>query len=215
MTEIDQPPLAPGQAVEIELPDDPDRPPLHSRVEEVGDDGFTVRMPLTRGPAVTLRDEMPLIVHCLDEHGLCTFTTKVLSAGPAPGIRLARPGPVAREQRRGYFRLPAQVTVSYGVVDGTGRCQGESATLDMSGGGIRFEIAGGLSVGDLLAIDVGIGGDGILAEGEVVRVGRIPGGTGQVVAVRFTEISEGDRERIIRFLFRVERELARRRRDEA
>jgi len=85
--------------------------------------------------------------------------------------------------------------------------------VSLSGSGIRFVSHLGIGLGDILRLSLSLPDmeRPILSTGRVVRVetGGKPGkGTG--VACRFLDLSDGDREAIIRFVFQTQRQMLRR-----
>jgi|GEM_PF-1339967 hypothetical protein len=90
----------------------------------------------------------------------------------------------------------------------------QAVTLDLSGSGLALKGDLGLKAGQSVIMSLQLPdapGRPILAVGEVVRVGPAEGQTQPATAVRFVEISEIDRERIVRYTFQKQRqELARR-----
>ena len=82
-------------------------------------------------------------------------------------------------------------------------------TTDISGSGFGLQKAGGLKPGQKIVVELILPDQPyrpVYAVGEVVRA--MEGGSEQAaIGVRFAEISESDRERIIRFTFKEQRRL--------
>jgi hypothetical protein len=99
-------------------------------------------------------------------------------------------------QRRAYVRVhtPQAVTLEPALADQPLRAH----TIDLSGGGMLLAGVCTVNVGDPIGFEMGLGTDPRPIEG-VARVVRIdPDGRR---AVAFEEIDEGDRQRLIRFVF--------------
>jgi c-di-GMP-binding flagellar brake protein YcgR len=76
-----------------------------------------------------------------------------------------------------------------------------ATTLDLSGGGIRIRIAGDWQVGNVVHVRVALPEDEpVEAAGRIVRAVEDEE-TGISFGVRFEDIDDGDRERLIRFVF--------------
>lgn len=141
-------------------------------------------------------------------------------------VEIERRGDVHRAQRRNHVRvdvsllLHARVEVR-GETDDSAeaeRLTGQrmsAVTRNISGGGVSFRTPSKLASKDRLALTFYLpehGGD-ITSKARVVHVHEDPEKAGQyLVACNFERMTITDRERIIRFLFFRQRELAGRRR---
>lgn len=120
-------------------------------------------------------------------------------------LHMHSPRSVEVLQQRDYVRIEAArpVVVYAGAAGG----QVQSFTVDISGGGLLLAGPDNLAVGDLVSFSLSIetGQPPIAGKGRIVRVdvrGRR--------AIRFEEISDLDRRRLVRFIFECQR-LERRR----
>jgi c-di-GMP-binding flagellar brake protein YcgR len=132
-------------------------------------------------------------------------------------------------QRRAHLRLDAQCPVEYTVVSqsatGSPGQTGDGICCNLCAGGVQFVVRGGLdatvAVGDELDLRVALGRDGVvLAEAVVVRVEDATtmvlgpdepvraGSTGprSLIAVRFESISDVDQDKIVRYIFSIQRQ---------
>jgi c-di-GMP-binding flagellar brake protein YcgR len=136
-------------------------------------------------------------------------------------------------QRREHLRLDAECPVQFTVVNprqsGVVGETGQGTTRNISAGGLQFRVQAAVGetveIGDELEIRVALGPGAVVSEAEVIRVEEMtelgPGGKPRsprpgaspttLVAVRFTSISEGAQDRIVRHIFALQR----RRRDRA
>jgi hypothetical protein len=115
---------------------------------------------------------------------------------PRSLVRFLVDGDAEVIQRRAFVRVhtPQQVTI---IPDAPGN--GLSVyTVDLSGGGMLLSRAPGLRVGDAVAFEISLGDQSPPIEG-VARVVRVPDDTRRALA--FERIDEGDRERLISFVF--------------
>lgn len=129
-------------------------------------------------------------------------------------------------QRRDHLRLDAQCPVAYTVTNqsdsGSAGLTGKGTTRNISAGGIQFVVQPGeamVAAGDELEIRVALGPGAVTAEAEVIRIEEMtelgPGGRPRLprpgvgpttlVAVRFTSISEGAQDGIVRHIFTLQR----------
>ncbi|MGD0019147.1 MAG: PilZ domain-containing protein [Candidatus Limnocylindrales bacterium] len=136
-------------------------------------------------------------------------------------------------QRREHLRLDAECPIQFTLVNpsqsGAAGQTGQGTTRNISAGGLQFRIQAAVvetvEVGDELEVRLALGPGAVNAEAEVIRVEEMtelgPGGKPRpprpgagpatLVALRFTSISEGAQDKIVRHIF----SLQRRRRDRA
>jgi c-di-GMP-binding flagellar brake protein YcgR len=123
-------------------------------------------------------------------------------------LRVTSAGGVELVQRRDYVRVEAFVPVTY-QPDGPDGWTATGHTLDVSGGGFQLAAAEGLRLGDMrrFTLELGEGEDDVSAVAQAVRE------SGDVAfGMRFVEILERDRQRLVRWVFareRLARQIAR------
>ena len=131
-------------------------------------------------------------------------------------------------QRRSYLRMDAECQVQFLVTSqseaGGAGVEGEGVTRNIGAGGIQLLVESSLDesvrLGDSLEVRLAVGQGAILAEAQVVRVedatdlgpdlrllppASKPRRPRCLVAVKFTHISEGAQDRIIRHIFALQR----------
>jgi c-di-GMP-binding flagellar brake protein YcgR len=142
-----------------------------------------------------------------DRRGVCRMPATARHAGLS-GLRVSVTGKIELVQRRDYVRVEAFVPVSYEPVGPDGPTI-TANTLDVSGGGFQIANADGLRPRDMLqfTLDLGEGEEPVQAVATAVR----EAGQG-AFGMRFVEILEVDRQRLIRWVFareRLARQIAR------
>jgi len=132
--------------------------------------------------------------------------------GPVPGFWVGNCHGFHRTQRRQYVRHALSVPVRYGILlpdqaeiklDVYGR------TVDVSGGGVSLHMPGNLPTGTLLGLELGLPERAVYATGRVIRCWSRPPAR-RICAVRFESITEQDRDRLVRAIFRDQADLRRR-----
>ena len=124
----------------------------------------------------------------------------------APALTITPPVETVALQRRRFFRARVAVPFSFLVVHATddhGASLGAKArTLDLSGGGLRFESALRLTLDAHLELVLHLGPDQLLAEGRVVwgERSRLRGPARFSYGVEFTDLPRRDRDRVVCFL---------------
>jgi hypothetical protein len=177
-----------------------------------------------------LRPEQPLHLTLRREGAAMVAASTFLSHLGASRSRLFSiewPSDLRLIQRREYLRLDAECQIQFTVVSpvqsGAAGQTGQGTTRNISAGGLQFRIHAGVEdmveVGDELSIRLSLGAGAVTAEAEVIRVEEMedlgPGGKPKAVrpgagpttliAVRFTAISEGAQDRIVRHIFALQR----------
>ncbi|HEV7662776.1 MAG TPA: PilZ domain-containing protein [Chloroflexota bacterium] len=139
--------------------------------------------------------------------------------GPhGPQLTLRLQGPLRRQQRRFDVRLPLDLPARRTLrLQLTGEPQSiRSRVLDISAGGLMLQTRNKVDAGDRLVVAFTLPGDGLeLRVAIVVRYCRQPDESRLYeweLGCQFQVLRPADRERIARYIFGQQREVARRRR---
>jgi c-di-GMP-binding flagellar brake protein YcgR len=179
------------------------KPPARSRPAS-----FLLRLEEGEENPLELLADADVSIEFTNERGVC----RILGTGQAEGgetaLRVNATGTVELIQRRDYVRVEAFVPVAY-QPDGPDGWTATANTLDVSGGGFRIAVAEGLRLGDMLrfTLELGEGEEPLHAVAAAVR----ESGEGEF-GMRFLEVLEIDRQRLIRWVFareRLARQIAR------
>ena len=110
------------------------------------------------------------------------------------------------DERRHFFRFAVDCPVE--VVENIGHTREyvreAGNTLNLSGGGMLAEFASPLPPGSY-RFRIHLPGDPMILPGRVIKKGDGP--VGRVAAIEFTELNEGQRSKLIRFIFNMMRNL--------
>jgi hypothetical protein len=191
-----------GQAVQVIAPSGAS---LDARVKDAATGSFLLRFECD--PAELLADRT-VSLEFTNRRGVCRLIGTARSAPGESVLKVDASGTIELIQRRDYVRVEAFVPVTY-KPDGADGWTATANTLDLSGGGFQIAEAQGLRLGDMrrFTLELGEGEDDLGAVGEAVREAE-PGTFG----VRFVEILERDRARLVRWVFareRLARQIAR------
>jgi len=207
-----------NQLVEIEVMKDAEPEVYRSRVENISNSWIILGAPLVKGSPILLLPGTQIRVNYYDSQAVYTFEAEVISqsSGLKPTVTVSRPISIRRTQRRNFVRLDSKLPVSFVVINDelveAGNPQ-RGTTLDISGGGIRFETSEHLPEGTVLDLNIELSGTGkVSALGKVVRA-VASGNKGKntyVIGVQFMIIEEKERDKIIRYIFDKQRELRQR-----
>ena len=198
-----------------------------SRLVEETADTLRISAPEFEGELLDLREGSPLRLWYTQGGGYWCMKTMVRTVYEREGetyLELSRGGDVHRAQRRNHVRVDVSLLLHARVEQHVGELEGEEGTSpritgerikaltrNISGGGINFRTPVQLAGGDKLVVTFYLpehGGD-ITSRAKVVHAHPDPERPDQyIVACSFERMQITDRERIIRFLFFRQRELA-------
>ena len=160
-----------------------------------------------REPVQLLRDQ-PVSVEFTNLRGVCRIAGTASATAGNTALRVDATGTTELVQRRDYVRVEAYVPVMY-KPDGPDGWTATAHTLDVSGGGFRMAEAEGLRLGDMLrfTLELGEGEQPVQAVAQAVREAGE-----REFGMRFVEILERERQRLVRWVFareRLARQIAR------
>ncbi|MDA8233825.1 MAG: PilZ domain-containing protein [Clostridia bacterium] len=206
------------QLVEVELIEDENPVVYRSRVENITNSCIVLGAPMEGGRPVPMPPGTKIRVNYYDDNATYTFDSSVIerNMGTLLQISIDRPTSIKRTQRRNFVRINTKLPVSYNIINdemSEAAIFQQGITLDISGGGIRFQTSVFLPEGTVVELKVDIQGHGqISALGKVIRT--ISSGEKEkksyLIGVQFMIIEEKDRDKIIRHIFDKQRELRQR-----
>jgi hypothetical protein len=193
-----------GQAVHVIAPSGAS---IDARVKDAATNSFLLRLDAAGSDPLELLADKQVSLEFTNARGVCRILGDALAA-PGAALRVHATGTIELIQRRDYVRVEAFVPVSY-QPDGPDGWTATAHTLDVSGGGFQIAEADGLRLGDMLrfTLDLGEGEEPVEAVSSAVREAGE-----RVFGMRFVEISERDRQRLVRWVFareRLARQIAR------
>jgi c-di-GMP-binding flagellar brake protein YcgR len=181
---------------------------IDARVRDSGDSMLLLRLDGGDEDPVALLADRDVSVEFTNRRGVCRILGAAQAAAGESALRVEASGTIELIQRRDYVRVEAFVPVTY-QPDGPDGWTATANTLDVSGGGFQIADAEGLRLGDMLRFTLDLGeGEPPL---EVVAAAVREAGE-QTFGMRFVEILESDRQRLVRWVFareRLARQIAR------
>jgi c-di-GMP-binding flagellar brake protein YcgR len=181
---------------------------IDARVKDAGTATLLLRLDAGEQDPVELLSESDVSVEFTNERGVCRILGTAQAAAGDFALRVDATGTIELIQRRDYVRVEAFVPVTYKPAGPEGWTV-TAHTLDVSGGGFRLADAEALRIGDTLrfTLELGEGERRLAAVATAVREAA-DGAFG----MRFVEILELDRQRLVRWVFareRLARQIAR------
>lgn len=195
-----------------------------SRVEAVEESVLKIASPVSGGELVPLAPGQRIVVSFSASDSSYEFEAEILARHrePIPVLVITKPSSVTRVQRREAFRLDVSVPVKYRTVDPAAP-EGTAETTERTGRTRDLSEGGALIISDepddadsvargrhlLAAFAIPDDQPPVEARCQVVRSTPQTGGR-RAMAVRFVVISQRSKDRIVSYLFRIQRERIRR-----
>ncbi|MFH5184764.1 flagellar brake protein [Paenibacillus sp. TAB 01] len=196
------------------------RQEFKSRIADVTDNYISMEVPINENTGRLKRlyvgDEIS--TYFLTDGGVKNFFTSSVLGFTDDVIRLVlikkpEPDAITKVQRRNFLRVPAELEVA---VNYSEQLQFIAITDDVGGGGISFLCDGYVTlvpqqtVSCWLLINYKSGQvEHVFFKGELVRIKPLETGNQQVI-VRYAEITDRDRQKIIRYCFERQLEFRKR-----
>ncbi len=196
--------------LDIMLTDDPGAERFPSKVEAISEGRLEFAMPISKGVPILLSPGDAFCGRVVLDGTVWLFTSTFLDKRflPVAVWVVTPPADFARIQLRSFVRLETALTATVGVA-GSSQPPLKAITKNISGGGAKLAVKEPLDPGARVELAVELPDTGSLqAFGEVVRVEHDEKRDFYIVAVKFVEVSERERDKIIKYIFR--RQLARR-----
>jgi c-di-GMP-binding flagellar brake protein YcgR len=184
------------------------------KVADIIEPGIVITGLYREGAPLPVRLEQPIKVYYTTDRAAYGFKSKILrrSNKPIPVLLIEKPESAKRIQRRDYFRLEVSGSVDlYQKEAEAAEAQkiAEAALLDISGGGIKIELAENFRKDELFYIHLKNIMEQQLIKSSIVRKTKVNAELYNY-GLEFIDISEGLREEIIQWIFAYQRENRRR-----
>lgn len=202
--------FAVNQRVEIALDTSPSAQRFSSRIEGLTEKHMHLAMPMSKAIPVILRPGSKFYGRVVAQGSVWLFTSTFIdkSMATVPLWICEPPYDLKKVQLRSFVRLLAALPLNYTNIEEDPNQSYAATTRDISGGGLQITSKQSLSVGASLQLAVSLPDFGTVhAKATTVRVDQPPETNIYWIAVRFTEIAEKDREKIIKYIFRKQSEL--------
>ncbi len=205
--------------LQVKLLDDPNAMSYGSRVEDVRPGCLDISWPTDRGVLIPIGQDCLLSLSFVRDDAAYAFsaTVEAKEREPIPYLRVKPLGPPERMQRRLFFRVRVAVpvelvrTVSAGPSRPGGASFFRTSTYDLSGGGLSIRVESSLPTGTVLEarLDLPDGFSPIRIPVRVVTCVPLAMPNEKPlnrVGMSYLAISEAERTRIMRHLFKVQME---------
>lgn len=197
-----------NQRIDVMLSKDPFSERLPSRIEEITPRYMLIAMPVAKG--VPVLPPPGCIFYCRvvvdGAVWLCTSTFLDKRPQPLPVWVIAPPHDYRKIQLRSYVRMETALPVEVHI-DGADLPPVAATTKDIGGGGVQLITRLALEPGVRLQLAIELAGTGRLTVlGDVVRVEHDAARNLYTAGIKFVEISERERDKIIKYIFKKQLE---------
>jgi c-di-GMP-binding flagellar brake protein YcgR len=200
-----------NQRIDISLTKDIIGEFYHSRIEEITDKYILIAMPMSKGFPIFLAKGGTFYGKAVHNTSVYQFTSKLVEkrAFPIPVWVIAEPYDVIKIQNRAFVRIDARIQVKLRVVLENDNFEVvDASTKDISGGGILVVSKDELRTGTYLKLSIDIPAyETVHCNGLIVRVEKPQEDLSVYwAAIRFTDIAECERSKIIKYIFKKQLE---------
>ena len=210
---IDQ--IKSGLRVQIQQPGDGPNDGYMCKVEVALPEAkeILVHAPVSRGRLVDLPKGVRYSLRLLTDNAIFKYNAAMLGYTDVDGFDVVKFHIIdggEKVQRREAFRFNCALPVTYSIIFSSGEQSDweEGLVRDLSAGGVKMYSQKKLQLQDLLNISLQLGEDLVVAFGDV-RTKRELGKDSKFAyqyGVRFAMMPESDKERIIRYMYKEQRE---------
>lgn len=202
--------LFPGAVIELKISEGDYQGNYYTKVEEIREQVLYIGAPYYQGEIVPLRIGTVLEVYFYNEISAYSFDTAIKQriALPIPVFVLDLPDEIRKIQRRNFVRVRTFFPIIYKIVTKEGLSYPQKGNLiDLSGGGMRFETLAKLEDNVLLYVQLTLPSGKLNIFVRVLRVQKLEDTKSYGISSEFHEISEHDRDSIIRYVFELQRAM--------
>lgn len=204
-----------------------------SIIQDVTDQYIAISIPTKEGSYVPLRPGEKVEVIYYFEKELYKFITVIIGRriDRIPILLLSIPDKLEKIQRRRHVRIPVVVPIKYAKMNSkveleykkyqngvqlntrlnftsTGmmlNISSKGIMLDISGGGVRVNMKDDLSYENFVLIALPLEDEDFIVKSKVVRVENQNDGQ-KVYGLRFIDLDEKDRDKIVKYIFKLMRD---------
>lgn len=185
-----------------------------SRVEAINDSHIIVGMPIQKHSLIFLKEGTKIEVNYIYlkmPYGFIAEIERALTE-PLPLLILKKPENHFKVQRRDFVRIEAILSVDY-YIENEGEqkepCVLHVSSRDIGGGGIAIIEKQVIPINTILNLNIHLPEGNLEIKGKVVRWGEIDTSstTKYWMGIEFINILERERQKIIHYIFKRQREL--------
>lgn len=200
--------------MQIEIAGDKQAEVYHSRIEDISENRMIIAMPMRKGYPVNIGRDGQIFGRIITDGAVYRFKSFIIDKKiyPLPVWVVSPPSDIKKVQQRAFVRVEIMLPISLEFLNAE---EGEPQVLkvitkDISGGGLRIVSKQPLKFGARanLCIELSDTGPAVKAVGEIVRIEQPQAETPVYwIGIKFLHITEADRSKIIKFIFKKQLEF--------
>ncbi|MCF6097056.1 flagellar brake protein [Thermovorax subterraneus] len=198
-----------GMRVEIEVERDKQKILLPSKVEDIENERYFLGMPFFEGKIFFLESEETIKIYFAKNNSFYYIQGKVVEKkyAPIPVIGVVLDGKPEKNQRRNYFRVQVMRRIKLRPIDSDSWMK--AFLVDLSASGALIYFGRQLEKGDFVELKLPLDFKELELKARVVRIEKDQLRRVQQynVGVQFIDISEQQRDDIIKFVLAEQRKL--------
>jgi RNA polymerase sigma factor FliA len=193
-----------------------------SILQDTGKNYMAISIPIKQGKYIAINEDDDFEAMYYEDVNVYRFKGRYISTrleNGVPQLLIEYPKQIIKIQRREYVRVKAVQYVTYVEINENNLSKKEldkldfnkgskGILIDLSGGGCKLKAYENRSANDIILINIPDDNGNIRVKGRVIRVDRDEN-KNPICAVRFIDIEDRTRERIIKLLFLLMRKQAR------
>lgn len=203
--------LKEGLLIELEVNEGDYPGKYRTKVEALHQNIITIGVPIHDGQFVPLREGTKISVYFHDEVSNYGFVSQILRrvTEPIPIFIIVYPDQVFKVQRREYYRIPIVKEIKYQIIGQEGLSKMyKGYMLNLSGGGILLRTKSKLYPHTKVLLTLELAQEKMKVPAKVVRFVEEDKNDYRI-SLEFFDISERERDRIIAFVYKLQREMRR------
>lgn len=210
--------LKANQRIEISIDDElSEYKKLASRIEEITTDYLHISVPMVRGELLPLRIGTKVKINFANKDNAYYFNSIIVDRknDRIPILIIKKPENFIKIQRRQWVRVPAIIDIHFKAQkhqDDEKVEQYKGSTIDISGGGMLFYTSDPVENGQVLDIKIDLPDrQSLFCKAKIIRILEKASEKGKKnkAILEYTDINEGDRDKLVNFIFEKQREWIR------
>lgn len=180
-------------------------------IQDIRDGEMLIIIPTRDGEYLTLNKDDEIEQLYYDDKNVFSYKSKVIARvkeGLIPFYKISKPYNIKRIQRRNYVRISTFKDINYikesKDINNSEDKLLDAFLLDLSGGGMKMKTNEELDVNDTIISNLIFDEDEVKVKGKVVRVDK-SNDKKYICGIRFEDIDNITREKIIRIVFKIMR----------
>ncbi len=183
---------------------------LNTQLVDKSDKCLYISPPIYSGKKYFLRKRQKITIFFYRKRGIYEFNAEVIKqvSENLQTFEIKPIGKLNKIQRRDHYRLPITLNAVLKSNKKNNMIETKCITVDLSAGGIKLVCKEEVERSEKVIVDIDLDNSKITSvEGQVVRSVKNPETNKYELGIKFSEISENDRDKIFAFIFEKQRLL--------